>query len=142
MGVKVEVNYPQIDLPKTKSRLNENMADFLLKTLRIWVSATVDPVPVWSGAARASFLFLAAEARTTIEINPVAPSRIFLGVTEAKAEIFSDPGKGYGWTWESTLAHIDFVDDISGFVNAGLAAIEKLEPELPQPVFKADTING
>ena len=136
VGVTVEVNYPTPDKAKTRKAIHETMTKYTIDQLKTWVLATTQPVPVWSGAARASFLFLAAKAFTSITINPVAPSRITLGITEATSEIIAEPGKRYGWTWESDLAHIGIVEDRVGFIDAGLRSVQKPLPELPQPVFK------
>ena len=139
--VTVKVRYPTIDFKKTDVAVEKAMKKFTLETLKTWVLETVSPIPVWSGAARASFLFLAAKAFTSIKINPVAPdppgSRITLGVTEAEAEVLVNKPKGqYGWTWRSTLAHIGIVESRVGFVSAGLRAIQGKAPTLPQPVTK------
>ena len=138
--VKVEVNYPTPDIPKTEVDVHNVMSKFTIDTLKIWVLATVKPVPVWSGAARASFLFLAAKALTSIKINPVAPdppgSRIHLGVIEADAEVIAEKGKKYGWRWSSDLKHIRIVEDRVKFVEAGLRAIRGKTPTLPQPKTK------
>ncbi len=134
--VKVKLNVPRPDLTKTRDKLHKEMTKFTIDQMKTWVLNTTDPIPVYTGAARASFLFLAAKAFTSISINPVAPSRITLGITEATSEIFSIPGKKYGWSWESDLAHIGIVEDRVGFVNAGLASIKRAKPKLPQPIFK------
>lgn len=138
--VTVKVRYPRIDFKKTEKLIHEEMAKFTINQLKTWVLHTVDPIPVWSGAARASFLFLAAKAFTSITISPVAPSRISLGVTEADAEIIADRGKEHGWTWQSSLAHIGIVEDKVGFIKAGLDAINHIKSNngiLPQPITKS-----
>ena len=138
--VKVKVNYPRIDFKGTEDEIHEVMSKFTIDTLKTWVLETVNPIPVWSGAARASFLFLAAKALTSIKINPVAPdppgSRITLGITEADAEVIAEKGKRYGWRWASDLAHIGIVQDRVKFVEAGLNAIKGKQPTLPQPKTK------
>lgn len=139
--VRVKVKYPTPDIKATRDEIHKTMARFTIDTLKTWVLETVDPIPVWSGAARASFLYLAARAFTSIVINPIAPdppgSRISLGITEATSELIADMNRGqYGWTWESDLAHIGIVEDRVGFVSAGLRAIRNLQPELPQPKTK------
>ena len=134
--VKVDVKYPRPDLRETRDKVHKAMTKFTIDQLKTWVLSTVDPVPVYTGAARASFLFLAAKAFTSITINPVAPSRISLGVTEATSEVFVTPGNEYGWSWSSELAHIGIVEDRVGFVKAGLDAIRGASPELPQPATK------
>lgn len=138
--VKVKVNYPTPDFKATEEEIHKTMSKFTIDTLKVWVLETVNVVPVWSGAARASFLFLAAKALTSIRINPVAPdppgSRITLGVTEADAEVIAEKGKKYGWSWASNLAHIGIVEDRVQFVRAGLNAIRGKQPVLPQPKTK------
>lgn len=139
--VSIDVNYPVPDMDKTKEEVHKVMTKFTLDTLKTWVLETVDPIPVWSGAARASFLFLAAKAFTSFTINPIAPdppgSRLTLGITEAKAEVFANKDSGkYGWDWSSTLAHMGIVEDRVGFISAGLNAIKGKKPVLPQPKFK------
>lgn len=135
-NVSVKVRYPRPDLKKTRNRNHEHMAKFTQDTMKVWVLETTNPIPVWSGAARASFLFLAAKAFTSITINPVAESRITLGITEAKAEVFMKKGKVYGWSWETDLVHMPFVEDSVAFVEAGLKAIKNMKPKLPQPITK------
>lgn len=134
--VSVKVRYPRPDLKKTRNRNHKAMVKFTQDTLKVWVLETTNPIPVWSGAARASFLFLAAKAFTSITINPVVESRITLGITEAKAEVFTKKGKFYGWSWETNLVHMPFVEDRVAFVAAGLKAIKNLKPKLPQPITK------
>lgn len=138
--VKMKANFPVPDIPATTKEIHKAMTKFTFDTLKTWVLATVDPVPVWSGAARASFLHLAAQAQTSFQINPVAPdppgSRIWLGVTEQASEVFAEKGVKYGWTWESDLAHIGIVEDRVNFISAGLDAIADKQPDLPPPTWK------
>lgn len=147
MGVKIKFRYPRPDFKKTTDAVHETMTKFIIETLKTWVLETVKPIPVWSGAARASFLFLAAKAMTSIKINPVAPtppgSRIFLGVSEAEAEVIADKKSGiYGWTWRSTLAHIGVVEDRVQFVSAGERAIKGKTPELPKIITRTTRKRG
>ena len=140
-SVRIIVRYPKPDFKVTRDDIHESMSKFLIETLKTWVLETVSPIPVWSGAARASFLFLAERALTSLKINPVAPdppgSRIPLGIAEAKAEVFARKQKGeYGWKWRSTLAHISIVEDRVGFISAGFRAIRNKTPTLPQPKTK------
>lgn len=136
MPVKVKVRYPRIDVKATEDRIHKAMTDFVLRQLTTWVIHTTNPVPVWSGAARASFLKLANQVRTEIQINPVAPSRIPLGIDTSIGEVLTKKGDIYGWFWESTLDHIEIVEDRVGFVEAGLRSIRRTSVELPQPVFE------
>jgi hypothetical protein len=136
MTVKVKVRYPRPDIKKTRENNHKAMVKFTIDTLKAWVLETTNPIPVWSGAARASFLFLAAKASTSITINPIVESRIPLGITEADAEVFAKKGNLYGWSWQTDLAHMPIVEDRVSFVAAGLKAIKNRKPKLPQPVTK------
>jgi len=124
-----------IDIKATTDEIHKVMTAFVIDTLGIFVTGSTDPIPVWSGAARASFLKLAQQAKTTIEISPVAPSRIPLGMLTSVGDVIANPGKGYGWIWSSSLAHIGIVEDRVAFVEAGKKAIERQELELPEPIF-------
>jgi len=134
--IKIKVRYPRPDIKATREVIDKTMVKFIIDTLKVWVIETTNPVPVWSGAARASFLFLAARAFTSITINPVVKSRISLGITEADAEVFAMKGGIYGWSWETDLAHMPIVEDRVSFVATGLRAIKNLNPTLPQPIFR------
>lgn len=134
--VKVKVRYPKPDIKKMNAKIHKRMTKFIIGSLKIWVLETVDPIPVWSGAARASFLFLAAKAETSIKIAPVAPdppgSRISLGITEAEAKLIVESKSAlYGWEWRSTLDHIGIVESRVGFISAGFRALRNRRVELP-----------
>ena len=126
---------PKIDVKKTVDAFHKDMTKFLFDTLKLWVSETTNPVPVWSGAARASFLKLANQAQVTISINPVAPPRIDLGIEQSKGVVTADVKKEYSWLWSSDLAHIGIVDDRVGFVDIGIAAIRNMEPPTTDIVY-------
>jgi len=134
--VSIKVRYPRPNLKKTRDNNHKHMVKFTQNTMKVWVLETTNPIPVWSGAARASFLFLAARAFTSIAINPVVESRITLGITEADAEIFIKKGGIYGWSWQTSLFYMPIVEDRVSFVAAGLKAIKNLTPTLPQPITK------
>lgn len=131
-----KVDYPVVDVDKSVQAIHKTMARFVTDTLAVWVTGSTEPVPVWSGASRASFLKLAAQARVTITINPVAPSRIPLGIETSVGEVFANPGTNYGWLWSSDLAHIGIVDDRVNFTGAGFRSIERLQPELPELILE------
>ena len=135
--MKIKGGMPQIDVKATEKAIHEEMTRFVIDdALSTWVTGSPDPVPVWSGASRASFLKLASVAKTTIQITPVAPSRIPLGIETSVGDVISTPGKEYGWLWSSDLAHIGIVEDRVAFQAAGLRVLSKLKPQLPQPIFK------
>lgn len=134
--ISVEINYPTVDLPKTEEKIHQHMTEFTLEALKVWALNSWQPIPVWSGAARATFIKAAQEARSSVEISPVAPSRIPLGIEETTFEFFAVPGKEYGWEWQSDLAHLPIVEDRTNFVEKGLDSISNLDVELPNPEFK------
>ena len=136
--IKTLIAYPIPDLKLSEQAIHEDMRKFNIRQLRKWVLAVTKDIPVWSGAAKASFLFLAAKALTSISINPRAPSRISLGISEADADVIEDKNAGvYGWVWKSDLAHIGIVDDRVKFLDKGEAALKDL-PNLPHPVMKTE----
>lgn len=134
--LKVKVRYPTPNLAKTRKANHEYMVNFVRESLETWVIETSTPVPVWSGAARATFLFLAAQAFTSIQINPVVESRISLGLSETDAEVFLKQGDVYGWRWQTDLIHMPIVEDRVGFIEKGLRSIRNKKPILPPPVTK------
>ena len=139
-GVKidVEVNYPEVDVRKTRQAIHREMATFTKDVLKSWVLASTEPVPVLTGAAKASWIKAAEQASTRIIINPTKKSRIPLGVSESSFTFFADPGRRYGWEWSSSLEHLPIVENRVGFIDAGLRSLRGKQPELPQPV----TTNG
>jgi hypothetical protein len=137
MSLRVKVAYPRINMKATTADIHKRMTKFLIdKALKTWVLHTNEPIPVWSGAARASFLKLAAIAKTTIMINPVVASRIPLGIEQSTGEVIAKPGKEYGWLWSSDLAHIGIVEQRVSFIAAGTRAVARLKLQLPQPTTK------
>jgi hypothetical protein len=128
----VKVRYPTVDKPRTVRKIHKELTAFVIDVLREWVSETTSPVPVWSGAARASFLTAAATAQTSVQIDPVAPSRISLGVTEASFTLIATPGKAYGFEWASDLAHIGVVQDRVDFLGAGEKVIKASLRKVPK----------
>lgn len=137
MSLDVEVNLPVPDRDETRQEIHEAMTEFLLDTLAVWVTETTQPIPVLTGASRASFLKLAAEAKTAIQINPKKKSRISLGVEQSTGVVVADARAGiYGWDWTSRLEYIHIVDSRVNFIEAGERAIEGRVPTLPEPVFE------
>lgn len=133
--LSIEVNLPIPDIKQTEELYHKELTKATIDALATWVIDTTDVIPVWSGAARASFLKLATEAKVQVDIAPVAPSRIPLGIAESTGVVIAEPLTQYGWDWSSTLDHIGIVDDRVGFVDVGLNSIKDFAPELPQPIF-------
>jgi len=137
VSLSAKVKYPRIDFKATEKAIHTEMTRFVIEDALVpWVTNSTDPVPVWSGAARASFLKLASQAKTAIQINPIAPSRIPLGIETSVGDVIAKPGKDYGWLWSSDLAHIGIVNERVDFQSAGLRAIKRLKPALPNVVLR------
>lgn len=141
--LKADVRYPVVDIPRAKKRIGDVMTQFTFDALREWVNEVTDVIPVWSGASRASFLKLANQAQTAIEIESliVAPigSRIPLGFETSIGVVIADARGSsglFGWDWSSALDYIGIVDDRVRFLDAGNRVIERHEPELPTPPTK------
>lgn len=136
--VRVENPIKGIKVGQTVSQIDKLMKDFTITSLKDWVSESTRPIPVWSGAARASFLKLASIARLSIDIRPVAKigSRIPLGRSTSRGTVIARRGELYGWEWGSTLAHITIVQERVNFVDAGLDSVTRSLrnfPDLPNP---------
>lgn len=132
-------NAYRIDVEKTSKQLHETMVQFTKDTLVEWVIHTTQPIPVWSGAARASFIKLANQVQYNVDVSPIVspPSvgdRTILGINESRGEIIISPLSTYGWVWQSTLDYIGIVDDHVNFIDVGQKSIENKSPKLPQPI--------
>lgn len=134
MAVRVEVIQPLkgIDLNRSLREIDKIMKDFTLNALSTFVIDSTNPIPVWSGASRATFKKLAAIARTQIDIHPVAyfDGRP-LGDSVSEGTLIAEPEVAYGWEWRTELYYIDIVDGRVGFQQAGIVAVQDLKPNLP-----------
>jgi hypothetical protein len=144
-GVKVTTENeptPQIDVQATKEEIHKMMTKWIIETLGGWVGEATNPIPVWSGASRATFLKAANEAKTTISISPiVAPigSRIDLGIEESTFILDVLPAQFYGWEWTASLDYLPVVDDRVRFLARGEQYIKTKEtPPEPPIVMKKD----
>lgn len=139
-------NLYAVDVEKTNKRIHEVMVQFTKDTLVEWVTHTTQPIPIWSGATRATFIKLANQVQFNIDISPIVspPSvgnRSALGIGESKGEIIANFPQ-YGWIWESTLDYTGVVESNVGFIEIGEKAIADKRPQLPQPVRKVPGPKG
>lgn len=129
-----------VDIPASLEEIDEVMQRFTIRALKKWLRAGTMAVPVWSGAARASFIKLAVQARTNIPIRPVAPDppgdRTALGRQTSEGKVFMNKGDFYGWEWQSNLDYISIVERDNQFIERANTAIEGLAPRLPSPTLK------
>jgi hypothetical protein len=138
LGLSVKVQYPTIDLKRTREEIHRVMSEYVIESLRTWVIATTDVVPVLTGASKASFTKLATEASYNLSITPKGKkNNISLGVESFSGGVFADESAGsYGWTWSSDLDYIHVVDRHNRFLDAGQFVVE----QLPPPVFPPPSI--
>lgn len=138
---KVKItNLFEVDLEASTKAFHETMVQFTKDTLVEWVIHTTQPIPVWSGAARATFIKLANQVQFNVDVSPITspPSvgdRTLLGVDNSSGTLIAKI-PNYGWDWESTLEYIDIVEGRSRFLEAGERAIADRRPQLPQPIRK------
>ena len=138
--LKVKVRYPKPKIKDLEDEIHKAMSEYVVDQLRVWVVAATNPIPVLTGAAKASFTELAERARVSLVINPSAPSRIPLGIAEADSIVVADRSSGeYGWSFSSTLEHLPIVDDRVGFISkADQALRQSALPVLP-PIMTEPT---
>ena len=137
MPLKVDFNFPVVDVDATRREIDDYMSRHIVLAAKAWVLSTTEIVPVLTGAAKASFIKLASAAETTLTVNPIAPSRIDLGIETSEGAIERE-GETYRFLWSSELAHIGIVEDRVGFLSRGQAAINALPFRLPPPEIKTE----
>lgn len=78
----------KLDLTAYKAKLDSYLEAELQRVAKIWLAGVTGRVPVWSGMARASLLFLAEMVGGRIAIAPVAgaPNRIPRGKAMGTAQ--------------------------------------------------------
>lgn len=138
MPLKVKVRYPKIDRGKTSDLVHETLTKAAIDAAKTFVFTATTIVPVWSGASKASFLKLASQVAVGLAISPRAdaPNRIPLGIETSTGYLILSRGRSYSFVWSSDLDYIHIVEGNHGMVEAGLAAVEAMSVELPQPVIR------
>jgi hypothetical protein len=135
VGIKLQNPVKGIDIEATSEKIHETMTKFVTKQLTTWVTVTTQPIPVWTGATRATFIKLAEQAGATLSISPKAPQDGRLrGIDNSQGELIAVPVKLYGWEWTSHLPYTDILNNRHNFIEAGAQAIKGKTPRLPQPV--------
>ncbi len=113
MKFKANFQIPKVNLSRFKNELHSHLSEKLAQAGAVWLQATAEgPVPVWSGASRATFQPLASYVGYVLSISPVAdaPNRISLGVGSGTATFeagTSGPGI-YSFSYTTTLPHLIF----------------------------------
>jgi hypothetical protein len=102
------------DLPKYKKVVLNALINLNERAGRAWIDAAIrqTPIPVWSGASRATFQRLAQSLGTSIPMDPiVAPeSRVSLGrASSAGSGVVKDAGKPYvGFVYSTNLRYLAY----------------------------------
>ena len=101
---------PRINMTAYREKLRAHMAEVLSYAAMQWLMTVLEEVPVWSGASRATFVKLAAKINFNVDIQPVVPSRIGMGLAESDFEWSLDEGGSakYYFRYSTTLAHLIF----------------------------------
>jgi len=138
VGLKAKVRYPKIDRGKTSDLVHDTLTTAAIDAAKTFVLAATEIVPVWSGASKASFLKLASQISVGLSITPRsdAPNRIPLGIETSTGYLILSRGRSYSFVWSSDLDYIHIVEENHAFVTAGLAAVENMSVNLPQPVIR------
>lgn len=101
---------PRIDFDRFRIRLKQELGEAIAHAVFEWLSATVDKVPVWSGASRATFVPLASQIGFAIALDRSPTSRrggFGLGLRNAEGIISGDERTGiFGFIYKTTLEHL------------------------------------
>ena len=109
MKFKFKTQLPTLNIRQFKAQLERDLTDLLVRSATAWLQAGVFKVPVWSGAARSTFVDLASRVNFTLTITPksTAPDRRGLGKAEGTGELKIDPKRGtFGFVYTTTLDHL------------------------------------
>jgi hypothetical protein len=112
---------PRVDFAKFRRALQEQLGEKLAQAGAVWLHATADEIPVWSGAERATFTPLASYVGYVLSIAPVVSSRVELGIGSGSATF--DAGETnpslYTFSYETTLPHllINEYQNANTFIN-------------------------
>jgi hypothetical protein len=136
MGLRAIVKYPQIDIPRTEREIHRVMTDGIVDAAKTWVINTTDHVPVLSGAAKTTFLKLAAQAGASLAITPRKPDpeKVAMALGGSTGEIIVDYGRTYAFVWSSDLPYIHIVDANNNFLLEGERSLRDAAPALPAPI--------
>lgn len=136
MGLRAVVKYPSIDIQRSEAEIHRVMTDGVIDAAKTWVFSTTDHVPVLTGAAKASFLKLAAQAGVALAISPRKsdPSKVAMSIAGSTGEIVVDYLRTYAFVWSSDLPYIHIVDQNNSFLFEGERALRNAAPALPQPI--------
>lgn len=102
---------PRINFSAYQKALQQVLGDAIAHAAFEWLGATVDLIPVWSGASRSTFQPLASAVGFNLSVSPVsdAPDHTTLGLSNATGKLVTDAAKGsFTFEYGTTLRHLIF----------------------------------
>jgi hypothetical protein len=110
---------PRINLAAYRQRLHEVLGDAIAHAAFEWLSATVQEVPVWSGASRATFMPLASLIGFQVSFDAIKRrGGINLGLSHATGDIKTDGGV-FTFTYATSLEHLIYNEFNNGNIVRG-----------------------
>ena len=111
MKWKGTLRAPRLDLTAYRKKLHEHLSQQTIEAAKKWFDGAImsHPIPVWSGASRATFRKLADQVGYSLPISPVVASRIPLGEGASQGHLTLNLQKGkYTVHYSTTLKHLVF----------------------------------
>jgi hypothetical protein len=124
MGFTGTIRTMKLNTARFRRELASELREALTASTTAWLNAAIRTIPVWSGAARATFKPLAQTVNFQVLNNPrsSAPDRRAQGASQGTGELDIDVKAGkYGFRYSTDLAHLifnEFNADASGDPNA------------------------
>ena len=135
MRFKATFITPTLLIPEWKARVQREMQSALERGVIAWLAAATAPIPVWSGASRATFQALAARVNFVLSIDPTGlGSRLGVGpaggAAASSGRFFGSPSKGEFFAeYRTSLEHLVFNE----FNNANAGGDPKVFSRLRSP---------
>ncbi len=135
MRLTAKFQVPRVNFNRFRQALHENLSQSLAEAAKQWLSAvvpasTMEGIPVWSGASRATFLRLASYVEYVFAFAPVAdaPDRIEFGLANGTGTFEMDAVQGiYRFSYSTTLSHL--------IINEYYNANTFINPKTDKPYF-------
>jgi hypothetical protein len=132
MRLTAKFQVPNVNFDRFRQALHEKLSESLTEAAKQWLTAvvpvsTMEGIPVWSAASRATFSPLASYATYALALAPAgdAPDRVQLGLENGEATFEADRNTGiYRFSYSTTLPHliINEYHNANTFVNPATGA--------------------
>ena len=114
MHLTAKFQVPNVNFDRFRQALHEKLSESLTEAAKQWLMAvvpvsTMEGIPVWSAASRATFSPLASYATYALALAPAgdAPDRVHLGLENGDATFEADRNTGiYRFSYSTTLPHL------------------------------------